>query len=61
MIITGLWEEDCALHPGLCSGAVGQDQLSQQNRSLLREGVVLHLHHLALFPAASLVPALMPQ
>lgn len=59
MIITDLWEEDCVLHPGLCSGAVGQDQLSQQNRGW--EGMLLHLHHLTLFPVASLVPALMPQ
>ncbi|XP_009319635.1 PREDICTED: ubiquitin-conjugating enzyme E2 N [Pygoscelis adeliae] len=38
VMVTDLREEDRALHPGLHIGAVGQDQLSQENRSLLREG-----------------------
>lgn len=49
--------EKYASHPGFHIGAAGHERLSQQNGSLLLEGLILHSPHLTLFTIVSFVPA----
>lgn len=61
MAVTDLCKEERAPCPGSRIGAAGQDRLSQQDVSLLLEGLILFLPHLTACPTVPLVPGLMPQ